>query len=170
MIAVSGRHNDIAVIIVLNPNRDISILDVPNLRAQPLLFAEGVADSGTDALLLGYPGGGDFVATPVRIREVGELNGPDIYRTTTVTREMNTIRGAVRQGDSGGPIIDLDCKALGVAFGAAVDDPDTGFVLTAREVAPQLAKVGNTVPVARAPWEAMDGTACPLGSRVLLSS
>ena len=114
------------------------------------MFAEGVADSGTDALLLGYPGGGDFVATPVRIREVGELNGPDIYRTTTVTREMNTIRGAVRQGDSGGPIIDLDGKALGVAFGAAVDDPDTGFVLTAREVAPQLAKVGNTVPVARA--------------------
>ncbi len=78
------------------------------------------------------------MATPVRIREVGELNGPDIYRTTTVTREMNTIRGAVRQGDSGGPIIDLDGKALGVAFGAAVDDPDTGFVLTAREVAPQL--------------------------------
>jgi len=112
------------------------------------LFAEGVADSGTDAVLLGYPGGGDFVATPVRIREVGELNGPDIYRTTTVTREMNTIRGAVRQGDSRGPIIDLDGKALGVAFGAAVEDPDTGFVLTAREVAPQLAKVGNTVPVA----------------------
>ena len=134
------------------------------------MFAEGVADSGTDALLLGYPGGGDFVATPVRIREVGELNGPDIYRTTTVTRVMNTIRGAVRQGDSGGPIIVLDGKALGVAFGAAVDDPDTGFALTAREVAPQLAKVGNTVPVARAPWEAMVGTACPLGSRVLPSS
>ena len=110
------------------------------------------------------------MATPVRIREVGELNGPDIYRTTTVTREMNTIKGAVRQGDSGGPIIDLDGKALGVAFGAAVEDPDTGFVLTAREVAPQLAKVGNTVPVARAPWEAMVGTACPLGSRVLPSS
>ena len=128
-----------------------------------------MADSGTDALLLGYPGGGDFVATPVCIREVGELNGPDIYRTTTLMREMNTIRGAVRQDDSGGPIIDLDGKAVGVAFGA-VDDPDTGFVLTAREVAPQLAKVENTVPVARAPWEAMVGTACPLGSRVLPSS
>src|SRR6476620_9944094 len=61
--------------------------------------------SGTDALLLGYPGGGDFVATPVRIREVVELNGPDIYRTTTVTREVYTIRGAVRQGASGGPLI-----------------------------------------------------------------
>jgi hypothetical protein len=60
-------------------------------------------------------------------------HGPDIYRTTTGTRETYTIRGAVRQRDSGGPIIDLDGKTLGVAFGAALDDPDTGFVLTARD-------------------------------------
>jgi S1-C subfamily serine protease len=144
-VEVDGTRYD-AQVVSYDPNRDISILDVPNLRAEPLLLAEGVADSGSDALMLGYPGGGDFVATPVRIREVVELNGPDIYRTTTATREVYTIRGFVRQGDSGGPIIDLDGKALGVAFGAAVDDPDTGFVLTVREVAPQLAKVGNTVP------------------------
>jgi len=103
-----------------------------------------VADSGTDALLLGYPGGGDFVATPVCIREVGELNGPDIYRTGTVTREVYTIRGTVRQGNSGGPMIDRTGKVLGVVFGAAVDDADTGFVLTANEVSSQLAKIGNT--------------------------
>ena len=168
-VEVDGTRYD-AQVVSYDPSRDISILDVPNLRAEPLLLAEGVADSGSDALMLGYPGGGDFVATPVRIREVVELNGPDIYRTTTATREVYTIRGFVRQGDSGGPLINLDGKALGVVFGAAVDDPDTGFVLTAREVAPQLAKVGNTVPVARAPWEAMVGTACPLGSRVLPSS
>ncbi len=55
---------------------------------------------------MGYPGGGDFVATPARVREIIELNGPDIYRTTTVTREVYTIRGTVRQGNSGGPMID----------------------------------------------------------------
>jgi hypothetical protein len=33
---------------------------------------------------------------------------------------------------------------LGVVFGAAVDDADTGFVLTANEVAKQMARVGNT--------------------------
>ena len=53
----------------------------------------------------GIPGGGPFVANPARIREVIELNGPDIYRTTTVTREVYTIRGEVGQGDSGGPLI-----------------------------------------------------------------
>ncbi|MGV0799525.1 serine protease, partial [Mycolicibacterium elephantis] len=29
-------------------------------------------------------------------------------------------------------------------FGAAVDDADTGFVLTANEVSRQMAKVGNS--------------------------
>ncbi len=107
-------------------------------------FAEGAAPTGTDAVVMGYPGGGDFAATPARVREIIELNGPDIYHTTTVTREVYTIRGTVRQGNSGGPMIDRTGKVLGVVFGAAVDDADTGFVLTANEVARQLAKVGNT--------------------------
>jgi hypothetical protein len=36
---------------------------------------------------------------------------------------------------------------IGVVFGAAVDDNDTGFVLTAKEVAAQLAHIGDTAPV-----------------------
>lgn len=170
VIAVSGsRHNDIAVIIVLTPTATSRSSTSRICGRSRCCSPKAWRIAALTRFYWAIPAVA-FVATPVRIREVGELNGPDIYRTTTVTRVMNTIRGAVRQGDSGGPIIDLDGKALGVAFGAAVEDPDTGFVLTAREVAPQLAKVGNTVPVARAPWEAMVGTACPLGSRVLPSS
>jgi len=41
-------------------------------------------------------------------------------------------------------MIDRTGKVLGVVFGAAVDDADTGFVLTANEVSSQLAKIGNT--------------------------
>lgn len=47
----------------------------------------------------------------------------------------------------GGPLIDLNGQVLGVVFGAAVDDPDTGFVLTADEVNGQLAKIGDTQQV-----------------------
>jgi hypothetical protein len=36
---------------------------------------------------MGNPGAGVFVAPPARIGEIIELNGPDIYRTATVTRE-----------------------------------------------------------------------------------
>ncbi|CMH94348.1 membrane-associated serine protease [Mycobacterium tuberculosis] len=34
-----------------------------------------------------------------------------------------------------------------MVFGAAIDDAETGFVLTAGEVAGQLAKIGATQPV-----------------------
>ena len=74
-------------------------------------------------------------------------HNPKIYHSTTVTREVYTIRGNVRQGNSGGPLIDGSGKVLGVVFGAAVDDADTGFVLTADEVAKQMAKVDNSEAV-----------------------
>ena len=142
-IQAEGQTYD-ATVVSYDPNADISILDVPNLPQRPLVFAEQPAKSGTDAVVLGYPGGGDFAATPARVREIIELNGPDIYRSTTVNREVYTIRGTVRQGNSGGPMINRAGQVLGVVFGAAVDDNDTGFVLTANEVSRQLAKIGNT--------------------------
>ncbi|BBZ78097.1 acid resistance periplasmic serine protease MarP [Mycolicibacterium anyangense] len=145
-VEAEGQTYD-ATVVSYDPNADISILDVPNLPQRPLVFADQPAKSGTDAVVLGYPGGGDFAATPARIRETIELSGPDIYRTTTVNREVYTIRGTVRQGNSGGPMINRAGQVLGVVFGAAVDDNDTGFVLTANEVSRQLAKIGNTQKV-----------------------
>ncbi|BBZ36891.1 acid resistance serine protease MarP [Mycolicibacterium confluentis] len=143
-----------ATVISYDPDADISILEVPDLPAPPLPFVTDQAVSGTDVLVLGYPGGGDFAATPGRIREVIELNGPDIYHTKTVTREVYTIRGTVRQGNSGGPLINRAGQVLGVIFGAAVDDNDTGFVLTANEVSKQFPKINNT---GRAPTGACVG-------------
>lgn len=145
-VEVDGQSYD-ATVVSYDPNEDISILAVPDLPAPPLLFHDAEAKPGTDAVVMGYPGGGDFTATPSRVRETIELNGPDIYHTTTVNRTVYTIRGTVKQGNSGGPMIDTDGKVLGVVFGAAVDDADTGFVLTAEEVLQQRLKVGNTAPV-----------------------
>ena len=145
-VEAEGKKYD-ATVVSYDPNADISILDVPNLPQPPLVFAEEPAKTGTDAVVLGYPGGGDFAATPARVREIIELSGPDIYKSTTVNREVYTIRGPVRQGNSGGPMINRAGQVIGVVFGAAVDDNDTGFVMTTDEVSRQLAKIGNTAKV-----------------------
>ena len=145
-IEADGKKYD-ATVVSYDPDADISILDVPNLPVQPLVFSQQPAKSGTDAVVLGYPGGGEFVATPARIREIIELSGPDIYKSTTVNREVYTIRGTVRQGNSGGPMINRAGQVIGVVFGAAVDDTDTGFVMTTNEVSRQLARIGNTAKV-----------------------
>ncbi len=143
-IYASGNPLD-ATVISYDPAVDIAILAVPNLPPAPLTFAQAEAKTGESVVVLGYPGGGNFTATPARIRELIKLSGPDIYRDPApVTRDVYTIRASVEQGNSGGPLIDLDGQVLGVVFGAAVDDPETGFVLTADEVHSQLARINDT--------------------------
>jgi S1-C subfamily serine protease len=147
-VEVGGQTLD-AHVVSYDHRRDLAILDVPNLTALPLSFAVETAVGGSDAILLGYPEGSDDIAVILaRIREVIQLNGPDIYRTATVSREVYTIRGGGVKGASGGPLIDRDGHVLGISFGVAVDDADTGFALTAKEIAPQLGDLTNTVPVA----------------------
>ncbi|KIQ14322.1 serine protease [Rhodococcus sp. Leaf7] len=136
-----------AEVVLFDPSVDIAVLNVPDLQAEVLPFVTESADPGTDAVVLGYPGGGPYTASPARVRETLNLTGPNIYRTGTVDREVYTVRGSIRQGNSGGPLVTTDGRVLGVVFGAAVDDSDTGFVLTASEVADEVARgLQNGVP------------------------
>ncbi|MFD6353242.1 MarP family serine protease [Nocardia tengchongensis] len=127
-----------ATVVLFDSNKDVAILAVPGLTAQPLALAPSDASSGESSIVLGYPGGGRYTASAARVRETLNLKGPNIYRDSDVKREVYTIRGQVRAGNSGGPLVDTDGRILGVVFGAAVTDDDTGYVLTLDEVKPEL--------------------------------
>jgi S1-C subfamily serine protease len=49
----------------------------------------------------------------------------------------------VRSGNSGGPLLDGSGQVLGLVFGAAVDNDETGFVLTEEEIADDIAAAPN---------------------------
>lgn len=132
-----------ATVVLFDPTIDVAVLDVPGLTSPSLAFTAVPAHSGDEAVVLGYPGGGPFTASAARIRDTIMLNGPDIHHSATATREVYTIRGQVRSGNSGGPLVGADGKVLGVVFGAAVDDSDTGFALTAAEVRASLEASGS---------------------------
>lgn len=132
-----------AHVVLFDPEVDIAVLAVPGLDAPVIPFAPEPARSGDSAIVLGYPGGGPYTASAARVREILDLSGPDIYRTSDVTREVYTVRGSIRQGNSGGPLVDEQGRVLGVVFGAAVDNSDTGFVLTEAEVSRQLAQASG---------------------------
>ncbi|MEE4024456.1 MarP family serine protease [Gordonia sp. PKS22-38] len=124
-----------ARVVLFDSDNDVAVLDVPGLTAPALDFAERQAATGEDAIVLGYPEAGPFAVSAVRVRDKINLSGPDIYRTGQILREVYTVRGVIRQGNSGGPMINSAGEVVGVVFGAAEDTTDqTGFVLTAEQV------------------------------------
>ena len=141
-VQVDGDRRE-ATVVLYDPDRDVAILYVPDLGLRPLPFASRPVDTNADAIVLGYPEDGPFFAGAARIRDRMEIRGPDIYNDRTVTREVYSIYGDVRSGNSGGPLIAPDGSVLGVIFAAAVDQQFTGFALTAAEVAAD-ARTGAT--------------------------
>ena len=81
--------------------------------------------------ILGYPQDGPFDIEPGRIRAKQTLRSPDIYGDGAVIRDVFSMRGLVRPGNSGGPIVDSAGQVAGVVFAASVTDDDTGYALTA---------------------------------------
>jgi S1-C subfamily serine protease len=136
-----------AQVVLYDPQIDIAVLYVPGLNAAPLHFAtqQGV---GQNAVVAGYPLDHPFTAVPARIGQVQQAEGPDIYQTGTVDRQIYEIRAIVQPGNSGGPLIASDGDVDGVVFAAAVGISDTGFALTAAEVQPDAsAGASDTNPV-----------------------
>jgi S1-C subfamily serine protease len=132
----SGGRSLAATVMLYDPETDLAVLRVAGLTAPALSFASAAASSGESAIAAGYPLDGPFTLTPARIRSEITLRGPDIYSSRTVSRDVYTLRAQVRAGNSGGPLLATDGSVLGVVFGAAIDDPEVGFALTAAEVEP----------------------------------
>ncbi len=128
-----------ATVVSYDPRTDVAVLRVPGLRAPALQLAAKPATSGVSALVLGYPQDGPSTASAARVRERINLRGPDIYNSSTVVRKVYTVRAVVRSGNSGGPLLDESGQVIGLVFGAAVDNDETGFVLTNDEIADDVA-------------------------------
>jgi S1-C subfamily serine protease len=138
-IGGEGRKYD-AKVVLYDWERDIAVLDVPNLDAPALQFTANDAASGNNAIVAGFPQNGAYNVQPARVRGRITANGPDIYHRGTVRRDVYSLYATVRQGNSGGPLLTPDGKVYGVVFAKSLDDANTGYALTADEVQPDVTK------------------------------
>jgi S1-C subfamily serine protease len=126
-------------VLAFDPHDDLAILQVPGLDARPLHLAGG-ATAGQEAAVLGFPLDGPFDAEPARAGQTETVDTQDAYGNGPVLRQILALRGRVRPGNSGGPLVGRDGQVLGTVF-AAVTGGGTraGFAVPDGIVAHELA-------------------------------
>jgi S1-C subfamily serine protease len=130
-----------ATVVAFDPDRDLAVLRVRNLRLFVLPGADG--GEGTTGAVFGHPGGGPLRIAPARIAETVNAAGTDIYRTGRTSRRVHALAANLAPGDSGGPLVDQQGRMVGVAFAVDPGQDGTAYALTRDEVDRVVAPVVN---------------------------
>jgi S1-C subfamily serine protease len=134
-----------ATVILFDPERDVAVLQAPGFTAPALAFAP--AERGTQGAVIGYPGGGPEKATPAVVNGAVSAEGRDIYNQNLVTRQVFVLQASVHPGNSGGPLIDMQGRVLGMVFATSASNPNQAYALTDDEINPDLrAAQSNPTP------------------------
>jgi S1-C subfamily serine protease len=129
----------VASVVLYDPDLDVAVLALPDVGV-PQLLLDRTAKAGDNVAVLGYPEDGPYTVEPGRIRSEQRLRSPDIYGEGTVIRQVYSLRGSIRPGNSGGPILTSAGDVAGMVFAASVSDADTGYALTATQLAESAAR------------------------------
>jgi S1-C subfamily serine protease len=133
----NGRHR--AEIIGFDPDLDIAILRVSGLAGAPLKLVDDTVENGTGGVVLGYPGGGPFTAKPSAVIERFTALGKDIYNEGVDKRDVYALKADIREGNSGGPLIDIKDQVYGVVFARSTSYDKVGYALSTPAVIDKLA-------------------------------
>ncbi len=124
--------------IAFDPTNDLAVLRVPGLGLPSLrLLAKPV--TGTAGAILGYPENGPFDVQSARIGSTQQVLTQNAYGQGSVSRLLTPLRGLVRPGNSGGPVVDDAGAVLATVFaGTTGGGPPGGYGVANATVAHEL--------------------------------
>jgi S1-C subfamily serine protease len=125
-----------ATVVYFDPERDVAVLYVAGFNDPGMQF--GVGQRGTQGAVIGYPGGASETVVPAVIDGEVTAEGRDIYNQGLVTRQIFVLQASVHPGNSGGPIIDLKGRVLGMVFATSASDSNQAYALTDDEIQPDI--------------------------------
>ncbi len=134
--ATGGRSLD-AEPIAYDPTDDLSLLRVRGLELPSLRLASEVP-SGRSGAILGFPENGPFDAEAGRVGRTQTVTTQDAYGRGPVSRLLTPLRGLVRPGNSGGPLVDASGRVLTTVFAATVGRGRHGGYGVANETVAEL--------------------------------
>jgi S1-C subfamily serine protease len=145
-VEVDGREPQLsAYAIAFDPTDDIAVLRVPGLSLPSLTLLDSPA-SGRAGAILGYPENGSFDARPGRIGITQKIITDDAYGRGPVARLLTPLRGLVRPGNSGGPLVDRQGHVLTTVFASTTGGgPAGGYGVANVTVSQVLAGAGRMV-------------------------
>jgi len=155
---VAGEHDTVvqvpgdgvgsrpATIVQLDVRDDVAVLRVGGLAARPLALAPDPAP-GTAGAILGYPLDGPFDVEAGRIGAIRTVLSQDAYGRGPVRRDVTPLRGRVRSGNSGGPVVDAQGRVLTTVFAATTSGAPGGFGVPDAIVRGALAAARGSGPV-----------------------
>jgi len=145
-VEVGGNPPDLpATVVLFDPRNDLAVLRAPALRLAPLAMAPSPA-AGTAGVILGFPLDGAFDAQSARIGATADVDAQDAYGRGPVTRRLTPIRGLIRPGNSGGPVVDSSGRVLTTVFAATTGGgPHGGYGVANSTVSADLARVRGPV-------------------------
>lgn len=132
----NGRHR--AEVIGFNDDLDIAILRTGGLAGNPIPLATGTVEAGTQAIAVGYPGGGPQKVSPAVVLETFNANSRDIYGESITQRNLYTLKADIQQGNSGGPVLDKSGSVIAVIFAKSTTYNQVGYAITMPAVINEL--------------------------------
>jgi S1-C subfamily serine protease len=134
-----------AVAIAYDPTDDVAVLRVDGLDAPALQMARGERE-GAEGAILGFPLDGPYDVRAARIGPTRTVTSQDAYGRGPVQRRMTALRGLVRPGNSGGPLVNADGEVVGTIFAARTGSgPPSGYAVPDREVRDALHDASGVV-------------------------
>jgi S1-C subfamily serine protease len=122
-VAGEGPTHD-ADVVHFDPRNDVAVLSSSGIAGSPALELNGAADPGTPAAILGFPLDGGYDVQPGRLGETITTRSQDAYGRGPIERRITQLRGEVRSGNSGGPMVDESGQVVTTIFAAAVGEGD----------------------------------------------
>jgi S1-C subfamily serine protease len=103
-----------------DPRNDVAILRARGIANLPALRLNTNAASGSSGAVIGYPENGPLDVQPARIGPTITAISQDAYGRGPLRRKITTMRGLVRSGNSGGPLVDANGGVLTTIFASSV--------------------------------------------------
>jgi hypothetical protein len=125
---------------------DLALLRVPALSGAPRLRFSPEVEEGTSAGILGFPEDGPYDIRPGRVGQTATVLSQDAFGRGPVRRTITSIRGLVRPGNSGGPMVDGNGRVVTTIFAATVADGGrSGYGVPVPIVRDALGRAGGPV-------------------------